>query len=142
MWASLQIVSSAAVVDEPAYPYRGILLDTARNFFTVESIKRTLDAMSANKLNTLHWHLSDSQSFPVQLRSLPKVAYYGAFSARQVYSRKDILEIVQYARVRGVRVLPEVDAPAHVGNGLQWGEMEGLGELLACFNKVRKHTTP
>uniref|UniRef100_A0A2P2I9A9 Beta-hexosaminidase n=1 Tax=Hirondellea gigas TaxID=1518452 RepID=A0A2P2I9A9_9CRUS len=130
-----EIVATAAVVDEPVYPYRGLLLDTARNYFSVASIKRTLDGMAASKLNAFHWHISDSQSFPLVLPSLPKMAYYGAYSAEQVYRAEDVREVVEYARVRGIRVIPELDAPAHVGNGWQWGQKEGLGDLLACFNK-------
>ena len=133
---AFQMVSTAAIVDEPAYPYRGLLLDSARSFFTVESIKRTLDGMAANKLNTLHWHITDSQSFPLQLQSLPKMSHYGAFSPTEVYTAGDVRDIVAYARVRGVRVVPELDAPGHVGNGWQWGPQEDLGELLTCFNKV------
>ncbi|XP_047476575.1 chitooligosaccharidolytic beta-N-acetylglucosaminidase-like [Penaeus chinensis] len=131
----LQIVSSAALTDSPAFKYRGILLDTSRNFFSVKSIERTLDAMAANKLNTFHWHITDSHSFPMFLESLPKMAFYGAYSSRQVYYPTDILHLVEYGRVRGIRVLPEFDAPAHVGNGWQWGEADGLGKLAVCVNQ-------
>ncbi|XP_063598449.1 chitooligosaccharidolytic beta-N-acetylglucosaminidase-like [Penaeus indicus] len=131
----LQIVSSAALTDSPAFKYRGILLDTSRNFFSVKSIERTLDAMAANKLNTFHWHITDSHSFPMVLESLPKMAFYGAYSSRQVYHPTDILHLVEYGRVRGIRVLPEFDAPAHVGNGWQWGEADGLGKLAVCVNQ-------
>ena len=64
------------------------------------------------------------------------MAYYGAYSAEEIYSTRDIKDLVDYARVRGVRILPELDAPAHVGSGWQWGPSEGLGDLLACYNKV------
>ncbi|XP_042883444.1 chitooligosaccharidolytic beta-N-acetylglucosaminidase-like [Penaeus japonicus] len=131
----LQIVSSVALTDTPAFKYRGILLDTSRNFFSVKSIERTLDAMAANKLNTFHWHITDSHSFPMFLQSLPKMAYYGAYSSRQVYLPTDIMHLVEYGRVRGIRVLPEFDAPAHVGSGWEWGEADGLGKLAVCLNK-------
>ncbi|ROT71808.1 beta-N-acetylglucosaminidase [Penaeus vannamei] len=131
----MQIVSSAALTDAPAFKYRGILLDTSRNFFSVRAIERTLDAMAANKLNTFHWHITDSHSFPMFLESLPKMAFYGAYSSRQVYFPTDILHLVEYGRVRGIRVLPEFDAPAHVGNGWQWAEADGLGRLAVCVNQ-------
>jgi len=132
---ALQIVSEAVIRDSPAYRYRGILLDTSRNFFPVEDIKRTLDAMSHNKLNTFHWHITDSHSFPMRVRSLPNMVLYGAYSSRKVYEPEDIRDIVEYGRIRGIRVLPEFDAPAHVGNGFQWGKMHGLGELAVCVNQ-------
>nr|XP_027219274.1 chitooligosaccharidolytic beta-N-acetylglucosaminidase-like [Penaeus vannamei] len=132
---ALMIVSSAALTDAPAFKYRGILLDTSRNFFSVRAIERTLDAMAANKLNTFHWHITDSHSFPMFLESLPKMAFYGAYSSRQVYFPTDILHLVEYGRVRGIRVLPEFDAPAHVGNGWQWAEADGLGRLAVCVNQ-------
>ncbi|KAK8384210.1 hypothetical protein O3P69_009152 [Scylla paramamosain] len=131
----LKVVKTAAVTDAPAFAYRGLLVDTSRNFVTVAALRRTVDAMAASKLNTLHWHITDSHSFPLALHSLPNMAYYGAYSARQVYTPAQVRDLVQYARVRGVRVLPELDAPAHVGNGWQWAEKEGLGRLAVCVNQ-------
>ncbi|KAG7167815.1 chitooligosaccharidolytic beta-N-acetylglucosaminidase-like [Homarus americanus] len=133
---SLMIVSTAEVSDSPVFKYRGLILDTSRNFIGVEAIERTLDTMAANKLNSFHWHITDSHSFPLYLESLPKMSYYGAYSSRHVYYPADIRHLVEYGRVRGVRVLPEFDAPAHVGNGWQWTEKEeGLGKLAVCVNR-------
>ncbi|XP_068249178.1 chitooligosaccharidolytic beta-N-acetylglucosaminidase-like isoform X2 [Palaemon carinicauda] len=132
---SLQIVSSVAVADRPAFKYRGILLDTARNFISVKTIERTLDAMASNKLNTLHWHITDTTSFPLYLKSVPDMSYYGAYSQGQIYRYNDIYHIIEYARVRGIRVLPEFASPSHAGNGWQWTEKKGLGKLALCVNK-------
>ncbi|KAF5343330.1 hypothetical protein D9758_014191 [Tetrapyrgos nigripes] len=85
------------IQDEPAYPYRGLMLDTARNFFPVADIKRTLDAMSWVKINTFHWHIVDSQSFPLQLPEFPELAANGAYSPAMVYSAEDVKDIVSYA---------------------------------------------
>ena len=95
-----------------------------------------IDAMVACKLNTLHWHITDTHSFLLYLDKLPNMVYYGAYSSEQVYFPADVREILHYARVRGVHVLPEFDVPAHVGNGWQWGEMQGLGKLAVCVNKA------
>ena len=134
----LQIVNSFNVTnDSPAFPVRGLMIDSARNFLSVSDIKRTIDAMSGSKLNTLHWHITDSQSFPVVIESLPNMHTYGAYSPEKVYYRTDIQDLVEYGRVRGVRILPELDAPAHVGNGWQWGQKEGLGNLVVCLDMVR-----
>nr|XP_045602904.1 chitooligosaccharidolytic beta-N-acetylglucosaminidase-like isoform X2 [Procambarus clarkii] len=133
---SLMIVTTASITDAPVFKYRGIILDTSRNYISVESIRRTLDTMAANKLNTFHWHITDTHSFPLYLETLPNMAYYGAYSSREVYYPADVRYLVEYGRVRGVRVLPEFDAPAHVGNGWQWAEKEAnLGKLAVCVNK-------
>ncbi|XP_038214441.1 chitooligosaccharidolytic beta-N-acetylglucosaminidase [Zerene cesonia] len=115
----LVMVRDIYITDKPVYPYRGILLDTARNYITVDSIKATIDAMAAVKLNTFHWHITDSQSFPFVSQRRPNLTKYGAYSPSKVYSRSAMEEVVQFGLERGVRVLPEFDAPAHVGEGWQ-----------------------
>lgn len=116
----IQIIRDAYIEDKPAFPYRGILLDTSRNFVSVEVIKNTIEAMSMSKMNTFHWHITDSHSFPYQSKTYPLFTKYGAYSKDKVYTKDDIKDIMKYALLRGVRVLPEFDAPAHVGEGWQW----------------------
>ncbi|KAF8964336.1 N-acetylhexosaminidase [Flammula alnicola] len=102
--------------DSPAYPYRGFMLDTARNFFPVADIKRTLDAMSMVKMSQFHWHVVDSQSFPLTIPGFPELSQKGAYSASQVFSSADVQDIVTYAGVRGIDVLwyeHEIDTPGH-----------------------------
>ena len=131
-----QILDSASLSDAPVYPIRAITLDTSRNFIPLADLRRTIDAMAMNKLNTLHWHVTDTHSFPIEVRSEPRLAQYGAYSAEKVYSAQEVAELVQYGRQRGVRLLPELDAPAHVGYGWQWGEQAGLGRLAVCVGEV------
>lgn len=137
---SLQIVDEAMVSDAPVYAIRALTVDTSRNFITMESLKRTIDGMAMNKLNTLHWHITDTNSFPIEIQREPRLTQYGAYSPRQVYSKQDVLELVQYGRERGVRILPEMDMPAHVGYGWQWGEKAGLGKLAVCVGRVSVST--
>lgn len=85
--------------------------------------------MAMTKLNTFHWHITDSQSFPLILKSHPDLAQLGAYSPDKVYTADDVSEILDYAHIRGVRVLPEFDAPAHVGEGWQ------RQNLTVCFNE-------
>ncbi|RSM16282.1 hypothetical protein CEP52_000392 [Fusarium oligoseptatum] len=103
------------IKDEPVYPHRGILLDVARSFFEVEHIKRTIDAMAWNKLNRLHLHITDSQSWPLEIPALPKLAEEGAYSKGLSYSPKDIADIYEYGIHRGVEVVMEIDMPGHIG---------------------------
>jgi len=71
------------------------------------------------KLNVFHWHITDSQSFALVFYAHPELSQKGAYAPHKVYHASDIKEIVEYGRVRGVRIIPELDAPAHVGEGFQ-----------------------
>ncbi|KAJ2163025.1 Glucosamine-6-phosphate isomerase (Glucosamine-6-phosphate deaminase) (GNPDA) (GlcN6P deaminase) [Coemansia sp. RSA 552] len=102
------------ISDKPALVHRGIMLDTARNYYPIADLKRTLDAMSYNKLNVFHWHIVDGQSWPVESRSYPELQKNGAYSQDMQYSYKDVRDLIQYARGRGVRVIPEFDMPGHM----------------------------
>lgn len=133
----LQILRKVIIAnDAPTFPYRGLCIDTSRNFIAVEDIKRTMEAMAANKLNSFHWHISDTNSVPMIFNSLPHMIDYGLTSERKSYTADDVRGIIEYGRVRGIRVVPEIDTPAHVGNGWQWGPEEQLGNLAVCVNKV------
>jgi hexosaminidase len=85
------------VFDEPRFPYRGLLIDSARHFLPVGSVRRVLDAMSMTKLNVLHWHLSDSTSFPVQSEAFPQLSRLGAYQPSLVYTRENLSALVAHA---------------------------------------------
>jgi len=84
----LVIMRDVNITDSPAFPFRSLALDTSRNYFSVESIKRTIDGMAASKLNTFHWHITDSHSFPFQSETYPKLSEYGAYTPNQVSINK------------------------------------------------------
>lgn len=88
------------------------------------------DGMALTKLNTFHWHITDSHSFPLVLHSQPELARLGAYAADKVYTAAQIGDLLDYAYVRGVQVVPEFDAPAHVGEGWQ-----NYVNLTVCFNQ-------
>uniref|UniRef100_A0A0K3CA31 Beta-hexosaminidase n=1 Tax=Rhodotorula toruloides TaxID=5286 RepID=A0A0K3CA31_RHOTO len=104
------------IEDGPAFPYRGFMLDTARNWYPVEDILRTLDTMASTKLSTFHWHITDQQSFPLEIPTFPDLATYGAYSADQVYSTVDVTKVVEYGRGLGIAVMLEVDMPGHTAS--------------------------
>ncbi|KAH8276665.1 hypothetical protein KR044_007626, partial [Drosophila immigrans] len=131
----LLLVSGARIHDAPAYPHRGLLLDTARNYVPLRYVRSTLDAMAASKLNVLHWHVVDTHSFPLEITRVPEMQRYGAYSSAQIYSRADAVNLVKYARLRGIRILVEIDGPSHAGNGWQWGPGAGLGNMSVCLNQ-------
>ncbi|XP_074310623.1 beta-hexosaminidase 3 [Silene latifolia] len=107
------------VIDEPRFPYRGLLIDTARHYLPLPVIKNVIDSMAYAKLNVLHWHIVDTQSFPLEIPSYPKI-WNGAYSASERYTMDDAAEIVRHAQRRGINVLAEIDVPGHAsawGNG-------------------------
>ncbi|KAI9293413.1 hypothetical protein K502DRAFT_325348, partial [Neoconidiobolus thromboides FSU 785] len=101
------------IEDAPKFSHRGLLLDSSRNFFPIKDIKRTIDALSYNKMNVLHWHLTDSHSWPFKSEKHPKLWQTGAIFPDQTYSFAEIAELIEYGLDRGVRIIPELEAPAH-----------------------------
>merc|ERR1719357_2085818 len=91
-----------------------------------------MDSMSYNKLNYFEWHINDAASFPMYSNRRPEMAYYGAYTSRKVYYPEDIKDIVEYANIRGISVIPELDGPAHASAGWQWGEKENKGKPVLC----------
>ena len=117
------------IADAPRFVHRGLLLDCSRNFLPIDTLRATVRAMAASKLNVLHWHLTDAPSFPLDLPSAPSLARQGAYSAAETYSVRDVQGLVEYAGERGVRVVPEIDMPGHA---FSWrGGAEGV---VACGN--------
>lgn len=114
--SGLLLVASARIEDRPVYRHRGLMLDTARNYLPISAIERTIDGMGASKLNVFHWHITDAQSFPLEIPSVPQLTRYGAYSAHKIYAPNDVRHIVEYAKLRGVRVIIEIDAPSHAGS--------------------------
>lgn len=105
----LLVAAGVRVEDKPLYQHRGLMLDTGRTYFPVVDILRTIDTMAANKMNVFHWHITDSQSFPIELPSEPMLAEMGAYGEDMRYTVKDVKRIVDFAMSRGVRVVPEID---------------------------------
>jgi hexosaminidase len=96
--------------DAPRFVWRGVLIDTARHFMTLETVKRQIDAMERVKLNVLHFHLSDDQGFRIESSRYPRLQASGD---GQHYTQAQIRELVAYAADRGVRIVPEFDVPGH-----------------------------
>lgn len=113
----MKIIQYADIHDTPAFKHRGISMDTSRNFYPVDVIKRTLNGLAMDKMNSFHWHITDSQSFPMVIKSHPDFTRYGAYSPKKVYTAEDIKDIVKFGKSRGVKVIPEFDQPTHIGHG-------------------------
>ncbi|MBE3042980.1 family 20 glycosylhydrolase, partial [Candidatus Bathyarchaeota archaeon] len=111
-------VAPVSIKDEPKFVHRGMLFDVARSWFEVEDILRTIDALSWNKMNVLHLHMTDTQSWPLEIPSIPELAQKGSYRKGLTYTPEDIARIQEHGSHRGVQVIVEVDMPTHVGRGV------------------------
>jgi hexosaminidase len=104
-------VPVVTIDDQPRFPWRGLMIDVSRHFIPVPVIERDLDGMEAVKLNVFHWHLSDDQGFRAESKKLPLLQKDG--SDGLYYTQDQIRDVTEYARDRGIRVVPEFDMPCH-----------------------------
>ncbi len=124
----------ASIQDEPRFVYRGVLLDCARHFFSVDVIKRYLDMLALHGCNQFHWHLTEDQGWRFEVKALPELTMKGSIREQTVvgrntgvydgqpyggyYSQEDCREIVRYAAERYINVIPEIDLPGHMQSAL------------------------
>lgn len=112
-------VPSVVVDDAPDYPFRAMMLDAARYYYEPEYVKRFIDIMAAYKLNKLQFHFIDDCGWRMESKKYPLLTEVGAWAGEGAdrlggfYSRQDIADIIEYAAVRGVEVIPEIEFPAH-----------------------------
>lgn len=126
-------IPCAEIEDKPRFPWRGLMLDVSRHFFTKEEVKEYIDQLAEYKMNIFHWHLTDDQGWRIEIKGLPKLTEKGAWRAERVgdwwqrepqqkgeattyggfYTHEDIKEVVQYAQDRFVEIVPEIDVPGH-----------------------------
>lgn len=120
------VLPAVSIEDAPRFGWRGLMLDSARHFQSPAFIKRLIDAMAANKLNTFHWHLVDDQGWRVPIPGYPRLTEVGAYRRPAVapgapplpptggaYTAAEIRDIVAYARARAITVVPEIEMPGH-----------------------------
>ena len=99
------------IQDKPRFPWRGLMIDSARHFIPLDVVRRNLDGMEAVKMNVFHWHLSENQGFRAESKKFPKLHELGSDSL--YYTQDEIRDLIAYAKDRGIRVVPEFDMPGH-----------------------------
>jgi hexosaminidase len=118
--------------DAPRFAWRGLLLDSARHFQSVATVKSLIDAMALHKLNVLQWHLTDDQGWRIEIRKYPRLTQVGAWrvaagaAERDIdprthrprlyggfYSQAEIRDVVAYATARNITIVPEIEMPGH-----------------------------
>lgn len=119
-------IPALRIVDQPAYPWRGLMLDSARHMQSPEFIRSMIDWMAWHKLNVLHWHLTDDQGWRLAIRKYPRLCSVGAWRMPAAladagtgnryggcYTQEEVRGIVAFAASRHVSVVPEIDMPGH-----------------------------
>ena len=127
-------VDCCQINDEPRFGSRGLLIDEARHFFGMETIKDVLDVMEIHKLNKLHWHITDDQGWRIEIKKYPLLTQIGSIRKETLvghlrrstvydgtpygegmwYTQDQIREIVEYAAAKGIDIIPEIDLPGHM----------------------------
>ena len=116
------------ISDWPELKFRGLMLDCGRNYQSVQSIKDVISALAAYKFNVFHWHLTDNYGWRLESKKHPELQKPGAFS-RQVgkfYTQREFLDVLAFAKARGVTVIPELDMPGHT---LAFRKATGIDDL-------------
>jgi hexosaminidase len=114
-------IPCADIEDRPLFSWRGLMLDCSRYFYSVPFIKKLIDALSLHHISVFHWHLTDDQGWRIPIPAYPLLTEIGSrrFDNRRgrylggFYSHDEIRDIVAYAAVRHVEVVPEIDLPGH-----------------------------
>ncbi len=122
----------AEILDYPRFAYRGMMLDCGRHFFDVAFVKKYIDFIAMNKMNTFHWHLTEDQGWRIEIKKYPRLTQVGAWRDSTLigsygskpwkfdhhrsggyYTQEQIREIVKYAQDRYVTIIPEIEMPGH-----------------------------
>jgi hexosaminidase len=144
-------VPAVRIEDQPRFPWRGLLLDVARHFFTKQEIKSYLDLMAQHKLNRLQLHLTDNEGWRIEIKRYPKLTAMGAwrtsdpwfgtkYAADKPYggffTQEDFRELIAYAKARYITLVPEIEMPAHAGAAI------AVYPTLSCTGKPAGEVCP
>ncbi|HEU0276297.1 MAG TPA: family 20 glycosylhydrolase [Rhodanobacteraceae bacterium] len=136
-------IPAVGIQDAPRYPWRGVMLDVARHFYPVAFVKQQIALASYYKLDVFHWHLTDDQGWRIQIKRYPKLTSVGAWRTDAdgqryggFYTQKEIRDVVDYARQRGVMVVPEIEMPGHSSAAIA-----AYPELSCNDEKIKVPTT-
>ncbi|KAF4654510.1 hypothetical protein FOL47_009927, partial [Perkinsus chesapeaki] len=148
MGTLLQIVRGAPYVEEkipkrfiiddyPSFPHRGMLIDTGRHYLPMDILKKNLYVMAFNKMNVLHWHLTDDISFSLDLPQYTNLQKGNP--SPFTYSKEEIIHFIKLANTLGIKVIPEIDVPAHTQSWIR-GYPELQGDALYWMDPTSNFT--
>ncbi|MDE6022034.1 MAG: family 20 glycosylhydrolase, partial [Muribaculaceae bacterium] len=129
----------AVIEDYPDYPYRGLMIDIARNFQTPETMRHIAYLMADYRFNRLHFHITDDEGWRLEIPGLPELTEIGAKrgysidshdflpeifagtgdpednlpTANGYFSRQEFIDFIKYCDSLGIAVIPEIESPGH-----------------------------
>ena len=113
-------IAAVRIDDAPRFAWRGSLVDVGRHWFPVRDLERHIDLLSRFKLNVMHWHLTEDQGWRLEIKRYPRLTSVGAWRTERdgtryggYYTQRDVRHLVEYARRRGVTIVPEIEMPGH-----------------------------
>lgn len=148
-------IQSLKIEDAPQFSYRGMHLDVGRHMYSVDFIKKYIDALAMLKMNTFHWHLTEDQGWRIEIKQYPKLQDVAAYRKETLighysdqphqfdgktyggfYSQNDIKDIVAYARSRSITIIPEIEMPGHSQAAIAaYPELGCTGEQVVVATK-------
>ena len=149
------IIPCTTIKDEPEFTYRGMHLDVGRHMFSVDFIKKYIDALAMLKMNTFHWHLTEDQGWRIEIKKYPKLQEIAAFRNETLvghysdqphkfdgktyggfYTQEEVKDVVAYAKSRFVTVIPEIELPGHAQAAIAaYPELGCTGEQVEVVTK-------
>lgn len=143
-------IPCVAITDSPQFKHRGMHLDVGRHFFSVDFIKKYIDALAMLKMNTFHWHLTEDQGWRIEIKKYPKLQEVAAFREQTLigsynadpqqfdgkryggfYTQEEIKDVVAYAQNRHVTIIPEIEMPGHAQAAISaYPELGCTGEQI------------
>lgn len=141
-------IPATLITDAPRYAYRGMHLDVARHFFSVDFIKRYIDILAMHKMNSFHWHLTEDQGWRIEIKKYPKLTEIGAWRNGTIvgnypgsendnlkyggyYTQEEVKEVIAYAAKNHITVIPEIELPGHSSAAI------AAYPFLSCFPKEK-----
>ena len=137
-------IPDVEIHDWSAYPFRGFMHDTGRNFQTIDMLKETIDLMSLYKINYFHWHLTDNPAWRIECKVYPQLNdpqhQRPGRDCGKFYTYDEIRELIAYAKERGITIMPEIDMPGHSAYfrnafGFSMDSEEGMKVLEKCIDE-------
>ena len=161
-----QFLPAVRISDAPRFSWRGMHLDCSRHFFPVAFVKKFIDLLALHNMNVFHWHLTDDQGWRIEIKKWPRLTTVGSKRSGTIigtnsdlddgipyggyYTQAELREVVAYAAVRHITIVPEIDMPGHMlaalaaypelgctGGPYQVGHYWGVYKDVLCVGNPR-----
>ncbi|TXH23146.1 MAG: beta-N-acetylhexosaminidase [Chitinophagaceae bacterium] len=115
LWRSDMLIDACTIIDEPAFGWRGYMVDVGRNYMSMELLKEQIDMMSRYKYNVFHFHPTEDVAWRISIKQYPQLTApeYMLRNKGMYYTQKEIQELIHYCQERYITFVPEIDMPGH-----------------------------